>query len=188
MIDVTQLRRTSGNSIIPTTSIHKQTFYSRRTSSFVHLKRKTDLFDRVHFHFLKISIDEPILRIYIYMQRSCRWAIMWRNWGTGKREGKKKKGKKTNETKMESLLQITREMFRSFVFANGRQLWLFTWNWMKITPLLERCTIELNRRVSMAGEKGQRSMADLQRQGMKEKCCRRYENFSSYVHTVSVYT
>lgn len=66
MIDVTQLRRTSGNSIIPTTSIHKQTFYSRRTSSFVHLKRKTDLFDRVHFHFLKISIDEPILRIYIY--------------------------------------------------------------------------------------------------------------------------
>lgn len=98
------------------------------------------------------------------MQQSCRWAIMWRNWGIGKRQ-EKKKGKKTefhitlerNETKMESLLQITREMFRSFVFANGRQLRLFTWNWMKITPLLERCTIELNRRVSMAGEKGERN-------------------------------
>lgn len=187
MIDVTQLRRTSGNSIIPTTSIHKQTFYSRRTSSFVHLKRKTDLFDRVHFHFLKISIDEPILRIYIYatILPVSNHVEKLRN---GKKRRKKKKGKKTNETKMESLLQITREMFRSFVFANGRQLRLFTWNWMKITPLLERCTIELNRRVSMAGEKGQRSMADLQRQGMKEKCCRRYENFSSYVHTVSVYT
>ena len=140
MIDVTQLRRTSGNSIIPTTSIHKQTFYSRRTSSFVYLKRKTDLFDRVHFHFLKISIDEPILRIYIYAT-----ILPVSNHVEKLRNGKKRRKKK------------------------------------------ERKENERNEN-GIAGEKGQRSMADLQRQGMKEKCCRRYENFSSYVHTVSVYT
>lgn len=104
------------------------------------------------FTFLRFQSTNPS----IYVQQSCRWAIMWRN-RKKKRKEKKKKGKKTNETRMESLLQITREMFRSFVFANGRQLRLFTWNWMKITPPLERCTIELNRRVSMAGEKGQRN-------------------------------
>lgn len=183
MIDVTQLPRTSRNSIIPTILIQ-----SRR---FIVVERvrcyrcfETDLFDRVHFHFFKISIDEPILSICI---QSCRWAIMWRNWGTGKRK-EKKKGKKTNETKMESLLQITREMFRSFVFANGRQLRLFTWNWMKITPLLERCTIELNKRVSMTGEKEQRNWQIYNGKEWKKNVVGVMRISLVILHTVSVYT
>lgn len=93
MIDVTQLPRTSRNSIIPTTPIHKQTFYSRRTSRRTSsLLFETVLFDRVHFHFPKISIDEPILCIYATILAVSNHVEKLRN-----RKKTRKKERKENE-------------------------------------------------------------------------------------------